>query len=132
MLLDRLKSLFHRSWAMDAKTVAAWVTKQDLSPGQAHELALPADLAKLSCNGKVVAAHLPDGRTCVLLKKEIGWKDNFEGVFYCDKSLHPSEMMSRGRGEPAFICLAGYGVFEELYVRTVRDERVVDVYFDLN
>jgi hypothetical protein len=128
-----LKGIFRRKWTMDAKRAAEWVMKQELEPGKAHEVTLPAEMAELAHRGTAHAAFLPDGRKFVLLKKSVGWKDNFEGVLYCDRPLSPGDVMSHGEGQPSFVCLADYGVFEELYIRASRDERqALEVYFDLN
>lgn len=125
-------AIFQRRPAMNTEPVLEWVAKQDVPPGKAHELPLPPELAHQSCEGKVHAAHLGDGRLCVLLKTSIGWKGNFEGVFSCDAPLHPDEITRHADDQPPFICLAGYGIFQELYLHSPRLERTMRVYFDLN
>ncbi len=119
---------------MDAKEVMTWVIGEEVPEGEVREISLPKNLAQLSEDRKVFVAHLADGRHCVLLKKKIGWKDNFEGVFHCDRALLPGEIVKRGSGDEqvSFICLPGYGIFEELYIGAVRGDRVIEVYYDLN
>ncbi|MRG94642.1 hypothetical protein [Polyangium spumosum] len=114
------------------KRVVEWISRQDLEQGRVHEIGLPDSLVGLSHNGKIYAAHLPDGRRCLLLKKHVGWKGNFEGLFFCTRPLLREEFMSRDNGERPFICIQGYGLFEELYIRSSRDQSVFEVYFDLN
>jgi hypothetical protein len=132
VLSEIIEAIFPRRPAMNTEPVLDWVAKQDVPPGKARELPLPPELADRSCEGKVHVARLGDGRLCVLLKTSIGWKDNFEGVFSCDGPLRPDEIARHADGQPPFICLAGYGIFQELYLRSARLERTMPVYFDLN
>jgi hypothetical protein len=112
--------------------VLEWVRAKDLALGSTHELSLPDNLAKVSVDARVHVARLADGRTCILLKKSIGWKSNFEGVLQCDAPLRPAEVVTAPPALRTYVTLPGHAVFEELYVRVRRDERTFDVYFDLN
>lgn len=132
MLWKSVARLFRRSYSVDAKEAMDWVKGEEIPEGAVREVQLPRELSHLSQDGKVHVAHLADGRRCVLLKKKIGWKGNFEGVFQCDRPLLPSEIVRRSPEEEPYICLAGYGLFEELYIGAVRGDRVIEVYYDLN
>jgi hypothetical protein len=92
-------------------------------------LRLPARWARLDCGGNVLAAQTGDGRLCLLFKTHLGWKDNFEGAFYCSAPLRREEIVAGGR---QYISLPGLGVFEELYIRRSHGSQLFEVYFDLN
>ncbi|MDI1446883.1 hypothetical protein [Polyangium sp. 6x1] len=117
--------------AQDAR-VLEWVHTQSVAPKSTQEISLPGDLAGASADARVHVARLADGRTCILLKKSIGWKSNFEGWLQCDAPLLPAEVVAAPPAPRAYVSLAGHVMFEELYVRTQRDPRTFDVYFDLN
>jgi hypothetical protein len=112
--------------------VLEWVRAKGLAAGSTHDLSLPEDLAAASADARVHVARLADGRTCILLKKSIGWKNNFDGVLQCDAPLRPSEVVAAPPVPRAYVTLPGHALFEELYVRSRRDERGFNVYFDLN
>jgi hypothetical protein len=112
--------------------VLRWVAQRNTKPGTEETLRLPAELAAASRDGYVLVAATADGRRCVLLKKTVGYKDNFEAVFACTGPLRPDELKTYGSPPRQFISLAGLGVFEELYVRKRIDEHRYEVYFDLN
>ncbi|HVK65754.1 MAG TPA: hypothetical protein VM694_14830 [Polyangium sp.] len=112
--------------------VLAWVHAQSVAPPSTREMSLSGDLAGASADARVHVARLADGRTCILLKKSIGWKSNFEGVLLCDAPLLPAEIITASPASRAYVSLTGHVVFEELYVRTQCDPRTFDVYFDLN
>ncbi|TKC90565.1 hypothetical protein [Polyangium fumosum] len=112
--------------------VLAWVHAQSVAPQSTQEISLPGDLVGASADARVHVARLADGRTCILLKKSIGWKSNFEGGLLCDAPLLPAEIVAAPPASRAYVSLPGHAVFEELYVRTQHDKRTFDVYFDLN
>lgn len=110
-----------------------WAAAQNVARGKVHSLRLPARYYSLAVNGWAGVAHLKDGRTCVLFVREIGYKDNFAGVFACNGPLRDSEIVhSENYAGRTYISLAGYGEFEELYISKKRNDRSYDVYFDLN
>ena len=115
-----------------SERVLAWVRGQNLPPGTTRVLAIPDELAKASADAQVHVARLADGRTCILLKKSIGWKDNFEGVLACDAPLLATETVVAPPAPRSYVTLSGHAIFEELYVRARHDDRTFDVYFDLN
>jgi len=59
-----------------------------------------------------------------------GYKENFDGLVVCTAPLHANEVHERNGG--SWISLAGFGVFEELYVRRQVDDHTYQVFFDLN
>jgi hypothetical protein len=111
--------------------ILAWVVTQHLLPGTDRDLVLPAPWEQVSHQGIIHAARTTDGRHCILLKRHVGWKGNFEGWFYCEKPLTSRELVELPTGI-VLISLPGLGVFEELYVRQRRSDRLFEVYFDLN
>ena len=111
--------------------IARWVREQDVGPGAVADLPLPARWAALSQDGRVQAARTDDDRVCILLKRHVGWKENFEGVMYCDGPLKPGEMVPPPQG-PAYLSLPGLGIFEELYIRASHGPHLFEVYFDLH
>jgi hypothetical protein len=116
----------------ESAAALAWAETQGLKPGKVQQLRLPADLARSTKTGSVDVAHLADGRYCVLLVTEVGWKDNFEGRLLCSRPFSSAEFVSPGDGRATYVSLPGYGIFEELYVRRARSDRNLEVYFDLN
>lgn len=117
---------------MDAKAVAVveWARTASVKPGTVAEFPLPADLAAESADGKATVAGFPGGERCVLLKKEIGWKGNFAGVVFATRPLGGGDVVPDPGGRP-YLSLAGYGIFEELYIKATRSPRHFEVYFDL-
>jgi hypothetical protein len=115
----------------ESAAILAWVTAQNVLPGTVRELTLPPALAHTSHNGVVQAARMTDGSHCVLSKKHVGWKDNYEGLFFCERPLNSNELVKSPTGT-AFISLGGLGIFEELYVRRRHSDNIFEVYFDLN
>jgi hypothetical protein len=111
--------------------VLAWAAGQNVAAGEVVELTLPPALAHVSQGGVVHVARTGDGRHCVLLKKSVGWKENFEGLLCCDGALRPSEVVEPRTGA-AYISLPGLGIFEELYIRRRYSDLLFEVYFDLN
>jgi hypothetical protein len=109
----------------------AWAAGQDVAEGSTAELTLPPELARASHDGLAHVGRATDGRRFVLVKKSVGWKDNFEGRLCCDAPLRPGELVEPESGAP-YVSLAGLGIFEELYVRSREGERRLEVYFDLN
>src|SRR5688500_14213800 len=117
------------SWDECERTLA-WVKSRDLPPGTAGRVALPLRLAGLSSVGTVDAVRTADGRTCVLLKSSIGWKENFTGTLCCDSPLRPEEIIERPNF-PAYISLVGFPGFEELFLTEKRSDAWFRVHFDL-
>ena len=113
--------------------VVTWAARQGVPRGRVRSLHLPPQLATATVNGSATIAHLADGRICVLLVEGWGYKDNFDGVLACSAALHPGEIVhSPNYAGKRYVSLPGYGVFEELYVSSRRNDRTYDVYFDLN
>ncbi|MCY1071487.1 hypothetical protein OV090_42485 [Nannocystis sp. RBIL2] len=108
----------------------AWVAGLGL-PAGAHDMALPDALRASSQDGRVRVLVGGDNRRCLLLKRQIGYKDNFEGALYCDAPVRLDEIVERP-GAPAVVSITGDAEFEELYVRAGYGDRRFAVYFDLN
>jgi len=115
----------------ECSSILAWVGDQNLPDDKAVELALPPHLSHASEDGKLHAARTRDGRLCVLLKKSIGWKGNFEGLLCCDSPLQQSELHETDTGL-IYLSLPGLGIFEEIYIKNANSETAFEVYFDLN
>jgi hypothetical protein len=115
----------------DCATVARWAADQQVPHESTVELSLPARWARLDYRGKVLAAQTGDARVCLLFKARVGWKDNFEGVFYCNAPLRRGEIVA-GSGGRQYISLPGLGPFEELYIRQPHGSQLFEVYFDLH
>lgn len=111
--------------------VVEWVADQNLATSTSSELALPSEWKHLSSAGVIHVASTADGRHCILMKKQIGWKGNFEGLLYCDGPLHANEVIKPSSGV-SYITLAGLGIFEELYIRKQYNDQLFEIYFDLN
>ncbi|MCY1061117.1 hypothetical protein [Nannocystis sp. SCPEA4] len=114
----------------ECAAVMTWVAGQAL-PAGAHDRTLPDTLGASSQDGRVRVLVGPDGRRCLLLKRQIGYKDNFDGTLYCDAPVRSDEVVERPGG-PAIVSIAGDAEFEELYVRTRHGDRHFAVYFDLH
>lgn len=112
--------------------MSEWARSQSFELGSTHDVLLPKELVAASIDGRAHVARLGDGRTCVLLKKSIGWKGNFDGLLQCDAPLLESEVISAPPAQRAYVTLVGYTPFEELYIRKRRNDRTFEVYFDLN
>lgn len=112
--------------------VLSWVASQSLPAGKSYALQLPANLRDASADASVHVARLSDGRTCILLKKSIGYKENFKGVVRCSAPLRAAEVIPASAQSRSYIALPGQGVFEELYVEKQRDPQRFDVFFDLH
>jgi hypothetical protein len=108
----------------------AWVAEQAPAAGS-HDMTLPEALRAASEDGHVRVLVGADGRRCLLLKRHIGYKDNFEATLYCDAPLRSDELVARA-GAPATVSIVGDVVFEEMFVREAHGDRRFSVYFDLN
>lgn len=119
----------------DIATLRDWAERQNVQLGTARDVTPPAGAAAAP-GTPVSIVHLRDGRTCFLLKTNVGYKDNFEGIASCTQRLLSSETIAaRGKYGPYIAltnCIRACGVFEELYIRRALDDRTYDVYFDLN
>lgn len=122
--------LAYPSWEECAE-VLAWTAEQ-LPAGTESELALPLRLAGLSRRGVVQAIRSDDRRICVLLKRTIGWKDNFTGTLCCDGPLAPDEIVRGDVATADYVSLRGSVHFNELYVAKRLGEGWFRVYFALN
>ena len=111
--------------------ILIWVAAQHLLPGTACELVLPPEWAHASHNGIIQAARTTDGRHCILMNQRVGWKENFDGLFYCEEPLHSNEISESLTAIP-YISLSGLGIFEELYITKRHNDQLFEVYFDLN
>jgi hypothetical protein len=111
--------------------ILTWASAQPLTAGSSHQFALPARWAATSHGGTVNIGRSNDGRTCVLLKKQIGWKENFAGTVACDRPLLAKEVAADAKSR-SYMTLPGEGVFEELYISRRLSDHRFDVYFDLN
>lgn len=112
----------------------AWAATQDVPAGTSRRLPLPPELEKQSEDRRATVAR-PDGRRlCVWVKTDIGYKENFEGLLFCDAPLEVGEYVDKPvepEGAP-YISLQGEMDFEELYVRKKIDDKSYEIYFDLN
>jgi hypothetical protein len=121
----------YRSATMDPRPILAWVAKQNLPVGSSQLLVAPVELAVPSHEHAVYAKHLADGRTCILVKTSIGYKDNFEGVLACDGPLAPQEIVADAG--PRRVCLDLLDpTFRDLIIRGPRGPNALNVYFDWN
>ncbi|MGB4775869.1 MAG: hypothetical protein WBP45_11895 [Daejeonella sp.] len=92
---------------------------------------LPANLASEAVDKQVVVGRL-NKQYFILLKKSIGWKDNFEGIVISNKKI-PESWLSKMDGNTYYLSIRGLaGVFEELYVSKRVNSTTFKVYFNLN
>jgi hypothetical protein len=113
------------------EAVLRWAAEQDLPPGAARVLDVPARVASLRGRRTAHALRTSDGRHFVLLKSTGGWKGNFEGTLCADGPLAPGEFVGEHDPRP-YISVGDASPWQELYVRRRIDERHFEVYFDLN
>lgn len=116
----------------ESDDVFTWASSQRVAPGETQSLRLPERLAHASHDGFVHVAALRDGRQCTLLKKTVGYKENFEGIVACSAAVRSGEIAAHGSPPREYLSFPGHGLFEELYIRKRIDERTFEVYFDLN
>jgi hypothetical protein len=114
--------------------VLDWAMNQNVKAGTTVSVALPPGIVGIPVAKPVTISALADGRYCVLLKTQIGWKDNFEGVLSCSGPVRSAEVATPPANEnrSAYVSLPANPPLDELYIRDRRDERTYDVYFDLN
>jgi hypothetical protein len=74
---------------------------------------------------------LEDGRSFLLLRRDLGWKDNFVGVLCASDELRDHEIVRATQG-PDYLSLYPAPPFEELYIKSRHHEKCLEVYFDLN
>lgn len=111
----------------------AWAKKRDVPAGESRELRLPPELEGESENHHATVARLDARRVCVLVKTDIGFKDNFEGILFCSAPLKKGELIERAQeGSRSYVSLEASAELEELYVRKTIDARTFEVYLDLN
>jgi hypothetical protein len=129
-------SAAHAVNSSDIATLRDWASRQTVPLGAVRSVSPPPGLSGTATARPVSIVHLKDGRTCFLLKTDVGFKDNFEGIVSCTQPLLPNETVpAQGTYGPYIAltnCFRACGVFEELYIRHARDDRTYDVYFDLN
>lgn len=124
------RGLVYPSWEECAQ-VMGWAAER-LPAGAESELPLPPSLKKLSCGGVIQAIRSENARTCVLIKRTIGWKGNFTGTLCCGGPLAPDEIVHGAYPSADYISLRGSAYFNELYVARRLGENWFRVYFDLN
>jgi hypothetical protein len=96
-------------------------------------LPLPPELEGESENHRATVARLDADRVCVLVKTDIGFKGNFEGLLFCSAPLKKGELIEAPQGDSrSYVSLETSAELEELYVRKQVDARTLEVYFDLN
>jgi hypothetical protein len=114
----------------ESHEVLSWAVQQKVAPASAVRLNLPPTWSARSGHGAVQVGRTQDGRTCLLVIKHVGWKDNFDGVVACDGPLTAAELPKME--DRTYISLPGLGVFEELDVAKRWSDRDFEVFFDLN
>lgn len=114
------------------RRVLAFAAQELLEPGTTTTISIPPPLRRTSRDGQVHVARLRDRNTCILLKKKIGYKDNFEGTLHCTRPFSTSEIIENEVSSRSYISLTGHGIFEELYIRRRVSLDVIRVYFDLH
>ena len=145
---DLYRYKFRKRLSLDeCQRVMDWVMTQYIPRDSACELLLPPhlaeiipplpdDLAEIIPQDIVEVLRTRDNRYCVLVKTYIGWKDNFEGTFYCNKPLSEDELIKIDL-DRVYIHIKGqyYPTYylHHLYVRkSYDDNRRFEVYFDLH
>jgi hypothetical protein len=113
-----------------AHALVEWAAAQDVMRGATEALPLPPALVRHSAERRAHVAHTRDGRRCVLVKTDIGYKGNFKGIVACDAPLRPEELVEKA--PRPYLTLPGVEMFEELYVSSRIDDRAYRVFFDLN
>ncbi len=107
-----------------------WAKGLQLAVGPSRREQLPAALSAESCDGQAHVARASDNTIWVLVKSDIGWKDNFKGTVHVAPGIGPDHVYKDDG--TIVISVAGAGVFEELYVKRRTTEQQLEVYFDLN
>lgn len=115
---------------MNVAALFDWASRQDVKPGTAVDLPLPPELAASSQDGKATIAHVDDGRRFILLKTELGWRGNFQGVLLCDSAMRPDDIMTEDDGTK-YVSLPVSNIFEQLSISATLSPRAVNVFFDL-
>jgi len=120
------------AWHTATGEALTWAMTQHVPIGHVQKLILPPHIHPPKRYTYFDVAHLADGRYCILLISNLGWKDNFEGRLACSGPILASEIQRPDDGRHEYISLPGYGVFEELYIAKARSDHEFEVYFDLN
>jgi hypothetical protein len=76
----------------ECQKVINWVKEQKIPANTVCQLQLPPHLAGIAKENVVQVIHTRDNRYCILLKTYIGYKKNFEGIFYSDNPLPEDEI----------------------------------------
>lgn len=106
-----------------------WAASQKVEAGgYACELTLPPGLIDLAADGKVSVVRNTDGRLCVLVKTEIGYKGNFKGLVLCDAPIRESEVDAAG----GTLSVSENPPFEELHVRSRCSDSCCEVEYALH
>ena len=108
-----------------------WANRLQLAVGVSRREQLPTELSDESCDGNAHVARASDGSLWVLVKSDIGWKDNFSGAVHMLPAMKAEHIYKDEHGTTV-ISVDGAGVFEELYVKRRISDRQFRVYFDLN
>jgi hypothetical protein len=104
---------------------------QRLPPGKSFVIDAPPSLAQRLAQKEVEAVHLPDGHIAVLMKTTLGWKGNFRGFLYVTRPVSSNEMKNDNRGN-RFVSLPAPPPWEELYLQSMYNDQLSEVFFDLN
>lgn len=116
--------------------VVRWAEGLGIGRGEHAYVKLPDPMRGYTADGEVLAAHLKDGRVCVLLKTHMGFKGNFSGWLGCSAPVLPQEIHPDDGFPPTndmFVALDSESELYRLYVKRRYDgDRVISVYFDLN
>ncbi len=136
LINDSIQFKYRKRVSLDeCKKVINWVKEQNIPADTACKLQLPPHLAGIAKENVVRAMHTRDGRYCILLKTYIGYKHNFEGIFYSDSPLPESEIALSCYGKNC-IYIQGKDSwqydFYELYVRNELADGRWEVYYNLN
>lgn len=110
--------------------ISQWLSEQSLASEIMHQLTLPEQLAGKVADKKVYFFKNEKGDTFILLKTEIGWKENFVGTFFSSRKLLSTEIILNQDRD--YLSIISTPLFEELFLKQELEGNRYEVYFDLN
>jgi len=80
-----------RNLETTCERIGRWAKEQPLAPGSYPQIGLPAAISPPP-GSQVNVVKTSQGDIVVLLKTDIGWKENYDGVLFSTRPLSPADV----------------------------------------